>query len=225
LIACFAKYSCVILSLPKTIWFNLHYLGWSALWRMPVVVSNRVVLKKMHGKVILNRPWQRAMIRIGFGDVAIFDRKRSRSIWHNLGTICFKGHAILNHGSRISVEKNGSLILGDGFHINAESTIVCREKIVFGRDCLLSWHVLVMDSDMHEVVSLSGQPLNPDAEVIVGDHVWIGCRSVLTKGSVIGSHCIIAAQSVVTGSFDRPNLLLAGSPARVVKEGVDWNKK
>jgi acetyltransferase-like isoleucine patch superfamily enzyme len=218
------KYVHMILSLPKTLWFNGRYLGWAAVWRTPVVVSHRVILKKMAGQIIVPQPWHRAMIRIGFGDVAVFDRKRSRSIWHNQGLIVFSGSAILNHGSRISVAKNGHLLLGDGFHINAETTLVCRKKISFGRDCLLSWDVLIMDSDMHQLVDPDGVCINPDAEIRIGDHVWVGCRAMILKGSCIGDHTVIAAQSVVNGVFDRSHVLLAGSPARIVKQGIQWQK-
>lgn len=212
----------LLCSLPKTVWFNLHYLGWRAVWRLPVVVSHRVVLKKMDGRVRVEGAWQRAMIRIGFGDVAVFDRRRSQTVWHNLGLVVFRGRAILNHGSRLSVEAKGVLSLGDAFHINAETTLICRKAIIFGRDCLLSWHVLVMDSDLHRIVGPQGTAINPDAAITVGDHVWIGCRALIVKGSRIGSHCVVAAQSVVSGTFDPSHLLLAGSPARVVKEEIDW---
>ncbi len=214
----------LLFSLPKTVWFNLHYLGWRAVWRLPVVVSHRVVLKKMGGRIRVEGAWQRAMIRIGFGDVAVFDRRRSQTVWHNLGLVVFRGRAILNHGSRISVEAKGVLTLGDGFHINAETTLICRKEITFGQDCLLSWHVLVMDSDLHRIVGLQGTAINPDAAITVGDHVWIGCRALIVKGSRIGSHCVVAAQSVVSGTFDASHCLLAGVPARVVKEGIDWQR-
>jgi len=212
----------LLFSMPKTVWFNLHYLGWSAVWRLPVVVSHRVVLKKMGGRIRVEGAWQRAMIRIGFGDVAVFDRRRSQTVWHNLGLVVFSGRAILNHGSRISVEANGVLTLGDGFHINAETMLICRKEITFGRDCLLSWHVLVMDSDLHRIVGPQGTAINPDVAIAVGDHVWIGCRALIVKGSRIGCHCVVAAQSVVSGTFDASHCLLAGVPARVVKEGIDW---
>lgn len=220
-----AEYWHLLLSLPKTLRFNLHYLGWSAVWRMPIVVSRHVLLKKMAGCVLVEQPWQRAMVRIGFGDVAIFDRRRSRSIWSNRGAIRFQGCAILNHGSRISVETDGELILGDGFHVNAASTLVCRKKISFGRNCLLSWHVLVMDSDMHRIVDLSGRPLNDDREVAIGHHVWIGCRALILKGSRVASNSVIAAQAVVSGVFEQTNVVIAGSPARVIREGIDWQKQ
>jgi len=222
--ASFVTYGRLLAALPKTLWFNLHYLGWRALWRLPVVVSHRVWLKEMAGRVVVQQPWKRAMIRIGFGDVAIFDRKRSRSIWHNLGTVIFCGRAILNHGTRISVEPEGVLKLGAGFHINAESAIVCRKKITFGSDCLLSWDVLVMDSDMHRITGGTGEVLNPDAEVVIGGHVWIGCRALILKGSQVAAGSVIAAQAVVSGSFDQTHVVLAGSPARITRQGIQWQK-
>ena len=119
----------ILCSIPKTLRFNLHYFPLKTALKMPVVVSHRTYLRELHGKVELPEKVERAMVKIGFGDVGHYDRKRSRSIWQVSGTVSFGGKASIGHGSKISVR--GDLHLGDGFNMTAESTIVCAKEIRF----------------------------------------------------------------------------------------------
>ena len=50
---------------------------------------------------------------MGYGNVGIFDKKRSRGIWEVQGKVKFCGNAFLDHGSKISVGKNGVLTFGN----------------------------------------------------------------------------------------------------------------
>ena len=51
----------------------------------------------------------------------------------------------------------------------------------------------------------------------IGNDVWIGARCQILKGVHIGSRSIIAAGSVVTKDIP-DNVVVAGNPARVIKE-------
>lgn len=51
--------------------------------------------------------------------------------------------------------------------------------------------------------------------IIVGDHTFIGQNCLIMPGTRIGSHCIVAAGSVVRGTI-RDGVVVAGNPARVV---------
>jgi acetyltransferase-like isoleucine patch superfamily enzyme len=58
--------------------------------------------------------------------------------------------------------------------------------------------------------------------VIIDDDAWIGAGALVLKGVHIGRGAIVAAHSVVTKDVP-PFVLVAGSPARVVRklEGTD----
>ena len=62
-----------------------------------------------------------------------------------------------------------------------------------------------------------------DAPVTIGDRVWIGCRATVLKGVTIGDGAVVAACSVVTRDVP-PRALVAGNPARVVREDVTWEE-
>ncbi len=262
----------ILRSIPKTLRFNLHYFPLKTALKLPVVVSHRTYLRELHGKVTLPEEVETAMVKIGFGDVGHYDRKRSRTIWQVSGTVAFGGKASIGHGSKISVR--GYLFFGEGFNMTAESTIVCAKEIRFGRDCLLSWDILVMDTDEHPLFDLRRETIgretrdagsvlcpevpcpevpcpevpcpeiprpevpcpevpcpvsnkedkriNPDKPILVGDHVWIGCKCVLLKGAEVPSDTVVAACTLLTSSFAGTHQVIGGNPPSVLKRDIDW---
>lgn len=62
---------------------------------------------------------------------------------------------------------------------------------------------------------------------VIGKNALVGMNSVIMDGAVIGESAIVAAMSFVKASMDVPaRTLVAGSPARVIKElsdkEIDW---
>ena len=210
----------ILCSIPKTLRFNLHYFPLKTAVRLPVFVSHRTFLRELHGQVVLPEQVETAMIRIGFGDVGHYDRKRSRSIWQVSGTVSFGGKASIGHGSKLSVR--GHLDLGAGFNMTAESTIVCAHRITIGNDCLVGWDTLMMDTDEHPLYDREGVRLNPDKPIRLGDHVWIGCKCMLLNGASVPSHCVVAAGTLLKSAFEGENQVIGGNPPTVLKQEVRW---
>ena len=238
----------ILCSIPKTLRFNLHYFPLKTALKLPVVVSHRTYLRELHGKVELPEKVERAMIKIGFGDVGHYDRKRSRGIWQVSGTVSFGGKASIGHGSKISVR--GALKLGADFNMTAESTIVCAKEIRFGNDCLMSWDILVMDTDEHPLYSnrhetarretrdsgsiprpevpcpvsdqMENERINPDKAILVGDHVWMGCKCVLLKGAEVPDNTVVAAGTLLASAFNGEYQVIGGNPPAVLKSDIYW---
>jgi acetyltransferase-like isoleucine patch superfamily enzyme len=213
----------------NTLRFNFKYFEFIDAIYFPVFVSRNTYFRSLKGTIqILKSEFEPGMIRIGYGDVGIFDQKQSRAIWEVSGTVIFKGEANIGHGSKIVVGKSGNLIIGERFTISAESTIVCFHKIEFGNDCLLSWDILVMDTDFHKIYSIeTGNQINMNKKITIGDNCWIGCRSLILKGAILPVNTIIAANSLL-GNSEIPhisaNAVIGGIPAKVLKQNVFWKK-
>jgi transferase hexapeptide repeat containing protein len=67
-------------------------------------------------------------------------------------------------------------------------------------------------SDPNIPIKLQGYD---EADIIVGDDVWIGANSIITSGVRIGKGAVIGAGSVVTKDIP-PMAIAVGSPAKVI---------
>jgi maltose O-acetyltransferase len=52
---------------------------------------------------------------------------------------------------------------------------------------------------------------------VIEDDVWIGANAIILKGVTIGARSIVGAGAVVSRDVP-PDCVVAGNPARVVKE-------
>jgi len=219
-----AKFAGFILDLPKTVFFNLKYFGIRGLFILPVLVSRKVKYVNSGGKVKLEENLRFGIIRLGYSDVGIFDKRYHRTIWDVRGNVVFKGTARIGCGSKISVGSTGTLVLGDNFVITASSAIVCFSNVRFGDNCLLSWENLIIDNDFHNVIMKNGKTIGKSKDITVGNDVWISCRCTVLKGTVIPDNCVIGSNSLLNKVFEKPDCLYAGVPAKMIKEIEKWER-
>ena len=210
------------LSFPKTLWFNLRHLPLRQAIKLPICVRYDSIVQITKGSICIKGDVRTAMIRIGFHKVPVCSYKDCTQIIIDGGKLVFQGTAHIGHGTKIHVAEGAELVLGDNFAVSASSQINCYHKITMGRDIQFSWDCLVMDSDTHKIYGKNTGMINPDQEVIIGDKVWIGCRTTILKGSVIPDGCVIGAGSLVTGTKFTPDSIIIGSPAKSAKPIDGW---
>ncbi len=105
--------------------------------------------------------------------------------------------------------------------------ILCQENcdVHIGKWCMFSRDIEIRTTDAHSVIDrATGMRLNHPAPVTIGDHVWVGVGAIINKGSIVPSDSIVGAMSFVNGSFDEGGVILAGTPAKVVKSGITWHR-
>jgi acetyltransferase-like isoleucine patch superfamily enzyme len=121
-------------------------------------------------------------------------------------------------------DDGNSIAIGSATEVAGATELAAMEgtRISVGARCLFSGGVHVRTGDSHSLVDLSGRRINASKDVEIGDHVWVGTKVTMLKGSAIASDSVVAACSLVTKRFDAPNCVVGGSPAKVIREGVDW---
>jgi acetyltransferase-like isoleucine patch superfamily enzyme len=206
----------------KSLIFNLKYLPFKQAIKFPFLISRKVSLLKTKGEIVIENNIQTGMIQIGYGQIGIFDKKKSRSIWQVSGKVIFKGKTNIGHGSKISVAEFGLLELGNNFNVTAESSIVAHKHIQFGEDCLISWECLIMDTDFHKIYDKEKKIINSPTPIIIGKKVWISCRSLILKGTKIADNTIIGGGSLVSKDISNQSGLYAGSPVKFLKKDITW---
>lgn len=98
-------------------------------------------------------------------------------------------------------------------------------SIVAGVDQLWAADVYIATDDMHRLEdAATGERINPfGAHIRLGEHVWL-CRDAVLTGHVeIGDGSVVGMRSMVRGQKVAANVVVAGSPARVVREGATWS--
>lgn len=115
----------------------------------------------------------------------------------------------------------GDKTTSEGAHIAATEM---GGKITIGKDCMLSYDIDIRNGDSHPILTMDGQErINYAADVSIGNKVWIGAHSSILKGVTIGDHCIVGTNALVTSDFQN-NQLIAGIPAKVIRESVCWER-
>lgn len=126
------------------------------------------------------------------------------------------------------IEDDGNeIMLGAGTTIHRKTEIACIEgtSVTVGDDCMFSSNISMRTGDSHSVVDLNGKRINPSRNIRIGNHVWIGQDVFIGKGAEIADDSILGAGSVVTRRFDKSNVAIAGNPAIVIKEKVNWKRE
>lgn len=210
----------------KTIYFNFHYFPFKTAIRMPFFIYKRTELYKMQGCIVLEVPAKPGLVKFGCHGLGTQDLLYSRTMWEAMGKLIIKGKASIGRGSKISIGNEATLTLGDNFTITGNSEIICQKDVTFGDDCLLSWDILIMDTDFHKVLTLDGVTTNHPKPINIGNHVWIGCRNTILKGVSIADNNIISANSTITKSFNESNCVIGGhgNTASVIKRNINWKQ-
>lgn len=129
-------------------------------------------------------------------------------------------------GVEFWMEDDGNQIcLGAHTAIHSGTQLAAIEgtKITFGDGCLVSNEVCIRTGDSHSILDAEEKRINPSRDVVLEEKVWLGNRTMCLKGSYVSRDSIVAAGAVVTKAFHEPGCILAGLPAKVVKQGVHWD--
>lgn len=122
-------------------------------------------------------------------------------------------------------DDGGQIKLGKHTTITGKTELAVIEgrSIIVGDDCLFSSDITFRVGDSHSILdNATRKRINPSADITIEDYVWIGHSVKVLKGANIGSNSIVATGSIVTNKHFPAHCVVGGTPAKVLKEGVDW---
>ena len=173
----------------------------------------RINIKGDNNEVIINAPYK-------FDNCSIAIEGNNSSIFISsdvdLHNTCFVSY----NCSKIFI---GEAVTINGANIYCASDNSC---IKLGDDCMLSWGIHIISGDFHNITAPEdGEIINRGKFCEIGKHVWIGHDASICKNVRIADNSIIGAHAVVTKSFAENNAVIAGNPAKIVKQGVEWHRE
>ena len=126
------------------------------------------------------------------------------------------------------------LIVGNHLHIDiGERTtaidcyILARDKsVTIGKACMISRGIEIRATDVHKVYDIDSNTRlnNAHSDVVLGDHIWVAANVTISKNVSIANGCIIAAGAFVNKPVKTPNCMVAGTPAKIIRQNVRWER-
>ncbi len=115
----------------------------------------------------------------------------------------------------------GTLRVGAKSVIGIRNTVNCWIDVEIGASCLLGDDVYVCDFD--HVTERLDLPIKDQGivktPVRIGDDCWLGTKVVVTRGTDIGAHSVVAASAVARGAYPAYSVV-GGVPGRLLRTRV-----
>ncbi|WP_160868280.1 acyltransferase [Pantoea sp. Taur] len=130
----------------------------------------------------------------------------------------FTGHILV-------VGSNRRVIIGNNTTTQGVYILSRDENVTIGENCMFSREIEIRSTDVHKIYDLTtNERVNPAREIIIGNNVWVAARVIISKGATIPNGCVIGASSFVNKAFTEDNTIIAGTPAKVVKRNIRWER-
>jgi acetyltransferase-like isoleucine patch superfamily enzyme len=126
----------------------------------------------------------------------------------------------------IRIGQDSTVVIGR--NVSSTSTVAFSAvegvTITVGDDVMFASENQVRADDGHPIFDVrTGQRVNVSRDITIGDHVWLGRFSTVLGGVTIGEGSVIGYASVVTRDVPN-NCVAAGSPAKVVRRDIAWER-
>ena len=122
------------------------------------------------------------------------------------------GNVDISYPERVSIGKNCKL--------NHQVYLNARSEITIGDDVSISYGAKLISTgyDLEHWIETGERRHFENKPIHIGNHCWIGAGAIILPGvHITGEYVVIGAGAVVTKSIAESKVVLAGSPAKIVK--------
>ncbi|RYX87910.1 acyltransferase [bacterium] len=134
-----------------------------------------------------------------------------------------------NRGGLIWIEdQNCEAMIGENTTFEDSHLAITESysKIHIGKDCMFAYDIDLRTGDSHSIIdSSTNERINYAKDINIGNHVWIASHVSILKGVTVSDNSVVATRAVVTKSFTENNILIAGMPAKKIKQNIDWKRQ
>lgn len=110
-----------------------------------------------------------------------------------------------------------NISVGENFFANYGCVILDVNKVTIGKNCMLAPGVKIFTATHPVRAEERYNGVELGYPVTIGDNCWIGGGAIINPGVTLGNNVVVASGAVVTKSFG-DNVVLAGVPAKVIKQ-------
>lgn len=101
------------------------------------------------------------------------------------------------------------------FHTSGSYFQGIGATVTIGKGCRIAPGVGMITAN-HDLKDIGGH--QPGKPIVIGENCWIAMNAVILPGVTLGPHTVVGAGAVVTKSFPDGYCVIAGNPARMIRE-------
>tara|TARA_R110001592_G_scaffold45986_2_gene146686 strand:- start:15948 stop:16562 length:615 start_codon:yes stop_codon:yes gene_type:complete len=120
----------------------------------------------------------------------------------------------MHYTSKVSGVENIKIGIGTAPGLSPGCYIQGLGKIYIGDYTIVAPNVGIISAN-HEITDYRK---HKEGVVRIGSYCWIGMNAVVMPNVILGDYTIVAAGAIVTKSFENGYCVVAGNPARVIKQ-------
>lgn len=207
-----------MINILATLRFNIKAFGLSKGLRLPVYVYGSIRIKNV-GTIRLHCPVKRRLMVIGANHDIV---AAPYTVFNNTGVVEVYGRVYLNYGS-VFTNKGVVIFHGNNIVSNQSDINICQ-KLDVGYNTIFGFENHVADHDHHFMVDVNTHRVyRNSAPIVLGRFNWFGGNCFIKKGTVTPDYLTVASPcSMLSKDYSAlpPHSVLAGCPARPVKQGI-----
>ena len=125
--------------------------------------------------------------------------------------------------------QNSYVKIGRNFITHKAAYILAQggsnQSIKIGDSCLFSSDIRIYTSDGHSIFDKKKLKLlnQQGGNIVIGNHCWVGHGCCFIKKATIQNDTVVGAKSLVNKEFNKSNILIAGSPAKIIRKNIGWS--
>lgn len=116
----------------------------------------------------------------------------------------------------------GAKFISGKNRMNGVNTFLLEDntEIIIGDNNRISSGVNIINTDQHTMLDSNNNVINHAHSIKIGNDCWITKDVTILKNTEIADGCTIGTKSVVAGKFLTPHCVIAGNPAKIIRQNV-----
>lgn len=209
------------LSILYSVYFNFRYLPFPLARKLPFLINykTKVVIGKK-ARIEVPQVNKCFTIKLGYNSREYVPNNKS-NYFRIEGVAIFGYNIEIFRGFNISTfGEKSRLLIGNNFLANNNFYLTTKTKIEIGEDVLVGWNSSIRNFGIHKINGIV-----KNDEIIIGNHIWLAAFVDILEGVNLKRNTVVATHSLVTSkinSIHKRSSLIGGTPAKVLKENINW---